>query len=66
MMMSAFPVLMRPFAESQRGWDEDGLVLKRFGDGASFSVGGPSVHPSRFCEVQECIVSSFDVPAGER
>lgn len=40
--------------------DEDRLVFKRFGDGAS------SLSLSRLHQVQEYIVSSFDVPVGER
>lgn len=64
----SFSVLMRP---SQRGLvskklDEDRLVLKRVGNGESFSVGGLSLTPNRLPEVQERIALLFDVTAGKR
>lgn len=57
--------------EAQEEAGERGLMprvdgFKRLGDGASFGLGGPSLSSSCLREVQERIVSSFDVPVGAR
>ena len=71
-MMSAvfFRFLMRPLHRGSvsKRLDMDGLVFKMFfGDGASFSAGGPSVSlRAIFVKSENVLSSSLDVPVGDR